>query len=411
MEITIICIITIILITAIGFFIIRKVHKLDKKLTDVSRTISYNKKQAEFKSNSLEPNCVLIPDESNMSGLKTLMPKRIKLQNDSTDDSMTLFVEKHLPAKTRQIPLSEDQQKNLYSYISSAAGTGIAVGAQSLAVSGLYRASAAASTLMKYSDGTISSIIREGGKISSHAGFTSAGFTAVAPIAIFQALSAVTGQYYMNIITKQLNQLNESVQKILQKIEAKNKAEITVVQEEIIALANQDHYTVDDSIAIRSYMDKAHILLHNYINQINDNLNGIKLMPDSFWSTHSKEIKKTIEGFNNQDINYLFQMAQQCAETVSSCQLVYLKILCFLSQSSPLYLSKVNAIIQLLKKGDNILQESIDKLNNKYLEINRYIDEKKNDACSYQEKIDKYKTDFNNKIKPLLKDANEQQIR
>ena len=60
-----------------------------------------------------------------------------------------------LPKNKTIVSMNEQQKKGLYSYLSSAAGIGANVGGQAAAVSGLYRATASASQLIQYADGTI----------------------------------------------------------------------------------------------------------------------------------------------------------------------------------------------------------------------------------------------------------------
>jgi hypothetical protein len=69
---------------------------------------------------------------------------------------------------------------------------------------------------MKYTTGAISSIVRgEGGKIINHAGFVSANLN-FTPVVIMQLMSIVTGQYYLNGITKQLNNIDKKISMLIQ---------------------------------------------------------------------------------------------------------------------------------------------------------------------------------------------------
>jgi hypothetical protein len=106
--------------------------------------------------------------------------------------------------------ISSDRIKGGLSNIVSA-GTQIAA-VSILNPNGLFTATVSPQLLTKFvADGTFSTMVREGGRIVKHAGFQSISTTVFAPIAIMQLLSMVTGQYYMNGITKQLKSIDKKI--------------------------------------------------------------------------------------------------------------------------------------------------------------------------------------------------------
>lgn len=85
---------------------------------------------------------------------------------------------------------------------------------KALASNGLYTATVAPELLMKYTDGTIASMMKEGGKFVAHAGFTTAEAAVFAPLIVYQVLSIITSQYYLNGINKQLTAIQNSLDKL-----------------------------------------------------------------------------------------------------------------------------------------------------------------------------------------------------
>jgi hypothetical protein len=96
--------------------------------------------------------------------------------------------------------------------LSNIVSTGTQIAALSaLNPTGLFTATVLPQLLTLFADGTVSTMIHQGGHIAAHAGFQSISATVFAPIAIMQLLSMVTGQYYMNGITKQLKNIDKKI--------------------------------------------------------------------------------------------------------------------------------------------------------------------------------------------------------
>ena len=322
---------------------------------------------------------------------KTQTPERISFPSLEKGEGKLEFIRtqvEQIPDNLIPIQLNNDQKSQLSSTLSSITGVGIGVGAQALAVKGLYRASVSASQLMKYADGSVSSMIKEGGRFVQHAGFTSVGFSAVAPMAIFQAAAAITGQYYMNIITKQLNQLNESIQKVIQKIEAKNRAELRAIQATMSNLAHQDNYTPDDITIIRIYMLKSLSQYYNYVDQIKKKKKNVTIVKDSL--TWAKDIRKTKENLEKTDIQYLNNMANMAYSTYLILELIYLKMICSAGQSNTTYLSKISSIINSFRTNQFKDLAHIEGLKMLKDKITQHTSKAKECAASYKDEINEH---------------------
>ena len=105
--------------------------------------------------------------------------------------------------------ITSDRIKGGLSNVVSA-GTQIAA-VSALNPSGLFTATVSPQLLTLFADGTVSTMIHQGGHIVAHAGFQSISATVFAPIAIMQLMSMITGQYYMNGITKQLKNIDKRI--------------------------------------------------------------------------------------------------------------------------------------------------------------------------------------------------------
>ena len=292
---------------------------------------------------------------ANPESLKLVSVPEIQLKAADGSDALTLKSIDYsvLPKNRSIVSMNEQQKKGLYSYLSSAASIGANVGGQAAAVSGLYRTTASASQLVQYADGTIGSMVMEGGKIAGHAGFTAAGAAALAPVAIFSVLSTVTGQYYMKDIQKQLNQLNTRIEQLIQKVEAKNRGALDAIYRSLSIIENQRAFTMDDLVFIRTQSATALSLYYNYIEQLKIILSddSIKRMMESgAFTSESGDVKKTRERFDSQNIPYLVQMANISYVLHVLSELVYFKELCVMSGQDASYLTKVQDQIMTLSK-------------------------------------------------------------
>ncbi|MCL1847963.1 MAG: hypothetical protein FWF91_08410, partial [Coriobacteriia bacterium] len=84
------------------------------------------------------------------------------------------------------------------------------------APNGLFTATAPLSDLMQYSDGTVASIVMKGGEIANHSGFKEIALSVANPAAVvgagMQAMAMISGQYYMDKISKQLEGIEHGIE-------------------------------------------------------------------------------------------------------------------------------------------------------------------------------------------------------
>lgn len=87
------------------------------------------------------------------------------------------------------------------------------------APNGLFTATAPVGDLMKLSGGTVGSAVMKDGKIAAQAGFAEVALSTVNPVAVvagaMQAMALISGQYYMNEISKQLENVDRKLDKLI----------------------------------------------------------------------------------------------------------------------------------------------------------------------------------------------------
>lgn len=184
--------------------------------------------------------------------------------------------------------------KNMTSVLSNA---GITTGLTAISGNGLFRAAVNPEMLMTYADGTVSSMVTEGGKIINHAGFQSVSSGAVfAPMLAFQLASMVTGQYYFNLLSKQMNHISRSISQIVTYLEDKDHAVISETYNRLEEISIQMRcMTTDDDVLIR---------IHRYIDKVSEIAALYRILWEKKFAEYERDIKvKTWQNFEEAEFN------------------------------------------------------------------------------------------------------------
>lgn len=285
---------------------------------------------------------------------KTLLPVPVITQfslNSANKSTTPVVFEKlqsiTLPEGFECIPMSKVARQTLFDVVSSGMGLGTTGMLIQNGLNGLYQATAPVSQLMKLSSGGIgSAMIGENGRIIAQKGFVQASGAAFTPIIVFQVLSMVTGQYYMNGITKQLNALNEKIDSIINKIESSYQGKLQSTITFFQILARQNSYSMDDLVLLRMRLIEIQDMYNNYIIQMRKSAEMIKQKwcNRKFNYTDAGELLSALSIVKASDFFYLNDMAQGISVTYQIGELIYVKLLSKLGSDS-LSLDKLNEIL------------------------------------------------------------------
>lgn len=164
-------------------------------------------------------------------------------------------------------------------FFSQVAGAGSAATSTLYSAQGLYRATVSPDKLMTYNNGTLSSITLNGDKFGSHAGFVNANTAVFAPVLIFQFASMVTGQYYFNGMTNQLNSIQKGIDQILQSYNNERIAKIKSMTDKLIEFEKNKYFTLEDFVAIDKIKMELSTIRYEYLLAANQQLKQ-SLFPD-----------------------------------------------------------------------------------------------------------------------------------
>jgi hypothetical protein len=177
--------------------------------------------------------------------------------------------------------ITSDRIKGGLSNIVSAGTQIVAVSA--LNPTGLFTATVSPQLLTLFADGTVSTMIHQGGHIAAHAGFQSISATVFAPIAIMQLLSMITGQYYMNGITKQLKNIDKKINLLIKFHHTEKIAKLENAQALIKQLCDVQYPGIEHLTQLKTVEIEVGSIYREYLQYLTD----------------SKEVKNKISGTEN----------------------------------------------------------------------------------------------------------------
>ncbi len=294
-----------------------------------------------------------INGESAKTPIALSSPEEIRLSVG--DEKNDLVLHKTNPfdiSNLREVYTTPEQSSFFKNLGSQVVATGTNAGILANSVQGLYRATVSPAQLMKYTNGTISSIVKEGGKVTQHAGFIPASSASIfTPIFIFQVGSFITGQYYLNGINKQLEEISKKLDLIIQKIEDDKKGMILAAIEIRNIMAEQSAYTVDDLIRLRNAQDEVLSIYNYYLLQLNHTKDFIHWEKDC-WKT-ANDVEKTKENIRQSGFYEQLEMASTAYDLYTTFEIIYFKMCLYMTQYDVSYSNKILSIIDHFKNYNN----------------------------------------------------------
>ncbi len=217
-----------------------------------------------------------------------------------------------------QLPVMSSLNKNMA--VQSAVSSGIAMASQggmamatqaglmqAFNSNGLFSATVNPILLTKFRDGTFSTMIHGSKGISSHAGYQAASASVFAPLIIFQAMSMVTGQYYFQGITKQLNSINKKIDKLFELHHIERLAKIRNSINIIKKLYTINHPNIEDMLSLKLVENDIGVIHEEYVHQIS-NIDIESIRSSEKWKISSK-IEELYSKVNDASFDFNLNMA------------------------------------------------------------------------------------------------------
>jgi hypothetical protein len=203
---------------------------------------------------------------------------KFSLKNEQSEEIIRfdLASNKILDENWKQIPIDNSNKENMKGFLSNLLGGSSNVGIVYTATKGLFKATTDPSTLMKLSSGGVGSAVIVNGKISAQAGFIAAGSSIFTPLLIFQFASIVTGQYYMNNITKQLNSIQEKLDELIALFHIERQAKLKKSVIVLTDFINRRNFVIEDFVLIKLIISELYDIREEYFIMISNSIDVIK---------------------------------------------------------------------------------------------------------------------------------------
>lgn len=259
---------------------------------------------------SLEKKIDLLLIQNNKSGNLSESKKEnlrdFEIKSNNSFIKFTAIKEEKIIKNLPKIHLNKQDQDNLKGTLSNLVGGTANIGLTSMATNGLYMATANPSTLMQLSSGGVGSAVVNGGQITQQAGFVQAGTTIFTPMVVFQVASMITGQYYMNNISKQLNSVQEKLDELLNLFHIERQAKLVKSFQVIIENFNKTNFVIEDFIEIKIILSELANIREEYYLMLENSIETIKKNNMYSNSSSYKEAKKIALEFEKS--GFLFKM-------------------------------------------------------------------------------------------------------
>lgn len=174
------------------------------------------------------------------------------------------------------------------SALSSAIGGAAQLGSVAAAnPNGLFKATVNPTLLTKFGDGTYSTMIHGSKGIVQNAGYQAASASVFAPLIVFQAMSIVTGQYYLQGITKQLESIDKKIERLVRLHHVERLAKIHYCVNLVKKLYTINHPNIEDMMSLKMMQNQIGIIHEEYVHHLST-LDLDDLKNSEKWKTSAK---------------------------------------------------------------------------------------------------------------------------
>ncbi|MCM3611687.1 hypothetical protein M4S82_10525 [Planococcus sp. MERTA32b] len=185
---------------------------------------------------------------------------------------------------------------------------------------GLFAATTNPSNLSKFANGTTSTMVRDAsGHLVEHAGFAEVGLSvAVNPAIILsagmQAMSAISGTYYLHKINARFNDLNTKLEELSNMHHDNNIGRLVAARKGLYEIANKEFIDIVDLSTIRNYKMTADDVSQEYMYRLSRRE-----------GESNSKIDKVIEEQKLKDINFTIEVAFEANKLSLYAQLIEIR--------------------------------------------------------------------------------------
>ncbi|SFF95608.1 hypothetical protein SAMN04488033_11658 [Salegentibacter agarivorans] len=222
---------------------------LDQYTSITSEIEKLKDQSTENKIRYLQPSKEEAGEIKNSENPQLPLARSFSIDNKKKDTAVTFTLKENdlVASDWLELNTTAGQKSNWSNILSSAAGLGGLTGATIQSSSGLYTTTATASQLSALKDG-VGTAVRVEGKIVEHIPFHSAGPSAFTPLIVFQMASMVTGQYYFNNLSDQLNKVLDKLSSLERLHHIERESKLKYAFSSLKKYADRRYFVLEDFV-------------------------------------------------------------------------------------------------------------------------------------------------------------------
>jgi hypothetical protein len=233
-----------------------------------------------------------------------------------------------------------------------------------IAPNGLFTATGSIKDLMKYTDGTVGSIVMRGKKITGHAGFTEVALKTANPVAVLgasmQAMALISGQYFMNEISKQLKSVDQKLDKLISYHHDEKIGVLRNISRELLEVTSKANVDAADNIACQSMGKQCGEIYYEYYTR----LEHVNVAAKERWFNKNKELRELGISVDGSEINFSIQMCYHASLLREKSKLAEIAVRLKIGEGQERFISEQ---IQVLRKlNDEAFHRNVHKYIEEY---------------------------------------------
>ena len=212
-------------------------------------------------------------------------------------------------ANFQESPMTDHEVQEWKALISQLGGETLKTGLNAIAFNELVRCDVPLKDLCRIKDNpeAMRGMVIKDGRISKQASFAEAGLANVAPLLVIQCMAALTSQYFQQVITERLNEINHKIDCIFEILTADDKSKLKVSYNRFVDLSKKTSYDIADKYIVSEFSGYVEMVREKY-RYLLDSISGLNV--DYQWSD-KKEAEQKIRKLQNSHYFEYLDMAMQ----------------------------------------------------------------------------------------------------